>query len=346
MASTTWVTATSSDWHEVLPLVEHDTYHLPEYVSICGRLEAAESTAFSWSDDRGGRFFLPLLFREIPGTSEVDATSPYGYPGPAVSPGGLGHDQWLAACAALRSALEERGARSCFVRLNPLLPADLEAMATVGAVVHHGSTVVMDLRRTDEEILAGIRKNHRRDIKRSNGEGRVATVDEAWAHLPQFVHVYHETMRRVGADERYSFSQEYFEELRKDLDEHVHLIVVHAGDELTAGAVLFETSGIVQYHLGGTLDRFLAQQPAKLIFDLAWRWSKQRGDAALHLGGGVGAAADALLRFKQGFSKEERSFHTWRIVPSREAYESLVRRQGVDLRSGDDEVFPAYRSLG
>ena len=78
--------------------------------------------------------------------------------------------------------------------------------------------------------------------------------------------------------------------------------------------LFFEHAGIVQYHLGGTRDRFLETAPMKLLFHFARGWFKERGAEALHLGGGVGGKADALLHFKAGFSPLRARFHTWRIV--------------------------------
>ena len=101
---------------------------------------AATPVAFVHSGERH-TFLLPLLLRAVPGSAGIDAVSPYGYPGPA-SDAPLDDDtSWRAAVASLHECLSARGVVACFVRLHPLLPGRLDALARTGTVVQHGHTV-------------------------------------------------------------------------------------------------------------------------------------------------------------------------------------------------------------
>jgi hypothetical protein len=88
------------------------------------------------------------------------------------------------------------------------------------------------------------------------------SLDE-WSLFKDFVEIYLATMRRVGAIQRYLFSEEYFENLRAALGERLHLCSVHSprGDVAAAG-LFVETDGIVQYHLSGTAVEYLAFAPS------------------------------------------------------------------------------------
>jgi len=58
-------------------------------------------------------------------------------------------------------------------------------------------------------------------------------------------------------------------------------------DELAAGALLTEVDGIVEYHLAGTADDYVAASSSKLIVDFARWWAQDRGDRVLHLAGSL-----------------------------------------------------------
>jgi lipid II:glycine glycyltransferase (peptidoglycan interpeptide bridge formation enzyme) len=228
--------------------------------------------------------------------------------------------------------------------LHPLFPIDTTALNDFGTVVQSGETVAVDLTLTEERLWRQMRSNHRRDVTRTIAAGAVATPDAMWSSLPAFVDAYRETMIRVGAGSYYHFTDNYYTELREALGAHVHLWTVGIGGEVMAGALFTECNGIVQYHLGGTRDRFLPYKPLKLLFHSAIQWFKTRGDRWMHLGGGVGGATDSLLHFKQGFSPRTFPFDTWRLVLDATAYHELLtraRRQGPGTQPL--QFFPEYR---
>ena len=135
-------------------------------------------------------------------------------------------------------------------------------------------------------------------------------------------------MTRVGAATYYFFPDDYFDGLRLALGEHVHLWTVRSGSATIAGAVFTECNGIVQYHLGGTVNDALNSKPLKLLFWRAATWFKERGTRWLHLGGGLGGANDSLMHFKRGFSPQTFPFYTWRVVLNPTMYDELLKRAG------------------
>jgi lipid II:glycine glycyltransferase (peptidoglycan interpeptide bridge formation enzyme) len=124
--------------------------------------------------------------------------------------------------------------------------------------------------------------------------------------------------------------------------------VISDSNELAAAGLFIATDGIVQYHLGGTDERYLALAPSKLMLDFVWRWALEESQNVFHLGGGVGGAEDSLFLFKAGFSPERGVFHTYRIVVDELKHEVLnqaarsARGTTVALAR---EFFPEYRSL-
>ncbi len=107
------VPADGARWRRVLALARHDVYHLPEYAVIEAQRVGGEPVAFVATD--GDRvWFVPLLLRPVPGTGRIDATSPYGYPGP-LSNADAGEARFFQdALGALGEGLASIGAISCF----------------------------------------------------------------------------------------------------------------------------------------------------------------------------------------------------------------------------------------
>ena len=234
---------------------------------------------------------LPLVLREIPGGG-IDATSPYGYPGPLV----IGPDDPAFLADALRAGVEHlagHGVVSAFVRLHPLLNA--EPPTAIGTLVQHGETVSVDLTQPADALWAQTRMNHRRDITRALQLGYVARMDDEWEHLGTFRDLYRDTMARNAAAPWYFFEDAYFDGLRTALGEHLHLCVVEGEGGVAAAGLFGETGGIVEYHLSGTSEAARHVQPTKLMMHFVRGWAKERGNRSLHLGGGVGGRADSLL---------------------------------------------------
>jgi hypothetical protein len=340
----TLVEPTSPRWTAVLAHAEHDFYHLPRYAELCARLEGGQARALL-VEDAGTTVLLPLTVRSIPGSEAWDAASPYGYSGPVVV--GAGHDgEGLVVTRALeagREKLRREGCVSLFVRLHPLIGArpSIEGPA---ALVQHGSTVHVDLSKSEAELWAETMSGHRNEINRALRAGHRAYFDDAFEHGARFVDIYLATMTRVGAAASYMFDHSYLVELREALGGRLKLAVVEIEGQIAAAALFVATGPIVQYHLSGTDDAFLRERPTKLMLHFVRRWAKERGFRWLHLGGGVGGHADSLFRFKAGFSKQHNPFYTLRMVVDPAAYRALSRKQHPEADDGDlGGFFPLYR---
>jgi hypothetical protein len=115
--------------------------------------------------------------------------------------------------------------------------------------------------------------------------------------------------------------------------------------------VFTAVDGLVEYHLGGTVDDHLPLAPSKLMFDVVRDWAKDRGHAVLNLGGGIGASPGPLLHFKAGFSNARAEFHTCRVLVDLERYATLGRArlhadaaQDAASQAAPTSFFPAYRA--
>jgi hypothetical protein len=326
-------------WADTLSRIDHDVYHLPEYVRLDSQLSGGEPLAFRYRDAER-LFVLPLVLRPVPGTDLRDAVSPYGYPGPAA---GAGPDEtgfWRDAARALIDTLAAEGVVSAFVRLHPLLATPTAVLAESGTVVHHGRTVSIDLRQHPDEMWHQTHRTHRNQINKARRAG-VTVVFDDWDRLDEWVAAYHATMRRVDATDFYFFDAAHFHRLHDALGDRVHLAVaLDADGELLGGNLFFEHRGLMHTHLQGTRDLRVAHAD-KLLYDEIRRWGHARGNRVYHLGGGLGGAGDSLFRYKAAFSAGREDFHTWRIVADPDAFAKLAGGDPTpEMMTGR---FPPYR---
>jgi Acetyltransferase (GNAT) domain len=265
----------------------------------------------------GDSLHLPVIVRPIESTEQVDAISPYGYPGARgiygehIDPNQI---DW-----------SETGLVSVFVR-----DRIGEACFTGGTLRNHVHVA---------EGTDGIRKRLREQIRRNERRGweiRFATGPEDGEAIEGFKAAYDQTMARTGAADRYLYPREYFETLLNG-DGSWLLTAARDGDRL-AGALAVLSDGYLHYYLGGTADEALGDSPMKNLFGAMIDLGVELG-VPVSLGGGL-TPGDSLDDFKRGFASGEAPFYTHELVCDLSAYDDLLARTGP----GPEGFFPAYRS--
>lgn len=335
-------------WAEALERTPHDLYHLPEFAQVEADWLEAEATAFIYR--AGGEvLLLPLLLRESPRGEGRDAVTPYGYSSPVFSPKASAEFR-RAALAEFHKAASEAGVISTFIRLHPLLQTSLEGQLPVafGAwrEVDHGSTVDMPLEPGDEDWLMLCGRDHRYDVRKLGRDGYTFELDtnDAWQ---AFSPIYQETMERLGAGDRYRYSETYVTRFRSMLGERIHCAAVRAPDDEIACAGLFSlVDGIVQYHLSGTRGAYWKRSPMKLMLAGARAWAREEGARHFHLGGGVGAGEDSLFAFKSRFGGKTHPFRTVQVIHRPAAFAEECRRweEASGMACPEAGFFPPYRA--
>lgn len=261
----------------------------------------------------------PVIVRPIRGRPEVDAISPYGYPGVA-APGGPRLDPEAIDFAPT-------GLVSIFLRHR------------LGDVPLAGATERNVVQIADPELPPKSRMSDRQQIRRNLRRGYEVLVvpgpETSPGQRAGFVAAYEETMRRTGAADRYLFGAEYFDRILAS--ERTWLALALApGGEVAAASIAALSDGFLHYYLSGTADAHLRDSPMKNVVAALVEHAAQLG-APLNLGGGI-VRGDRLEEFKRGFANRELPWHTSEIVCDRAAYARLsLGREGGSF-------FPAYRA--
>jgi hypothetical protein len=343
-------------WRETLTQLNHDVYHLPEYVYL--EAQRTQSIPEAILITEGEKiFYLPYLLRccdhlfssELLITEVFDVVSPYGYPGFLINALAAQTPEFLnLALQNLKYVFSTKNVCSVFLRLHPILNHYIQELLPSQDYQIQGETVSIDLTLSETEIWHQTRPEHRTHINRCKRAGFTARIVDYHDYIHQFMSVYYQTMDRVEAKKDFYFDSEYFIGLSK-LNEKIHLCIVELENQVACAGIFTECCDIIQYHLGGTNNEFFKQAPSKLMFDYVRFWAKERGNKIFHLGGGLGAAKDSLYNFKAGFSKQRHTFSTMRLITEPEKYLYLVQLQAKHLKKEPEllltsKFFPAYRA--
>jgi GNAT acetyltransferase-like protein len=287
-----------------------------------GAFREAEGATHTLRVESDGRVAsMPVIVREIPGSSRTDAVSLYGYPGAKVSGDGPvpepGDVDWSAT-----------GLVSLFARER------LDGVDFAGGAVELGTVLIHDPSKPREvrpRLAEQIRAAERHGYSTEPTPG----LEAEDADIAGFHAAYTQTMRRVEATERYFFSEGYLGGALR-FERSWLLVCRSSGGDVAAGAIAAVSDGYLHYFLGGTVDAAIDDSPFKCVvarmLDLA-----DELELPLNLGGGV-TAGDGLERFKRGFANASALFRTHQVVCDAPAYAEL----SGDAAGGD--FFPAYRA--
>ncbi len=285
----------------------------------------------------GSELLAPLIVREIPGTHERDAISPYGYPGLAVGSRG-----------GVRGSLPAVAPPG--IPPTPLLDPekiDFSATGLVSLFLRHtlgepplaGAAERNVVQIADPALPPKSRPSDRNRINRNRRDGYEVEVlpgrETGAEQRAGFLAAYEQTMRRTGAAERYFFGAAYFDRILESDRAWLALATAPGGD-VAAASVTVRGDGFLHYYLSGSADARLRDSPMKNVVAALVELSAEQG-LPLNLGGGL-SRGDRLEEFKRGFANREQAWRTSEIVCDREAYDRLAAGHA------GPQFFPRYRS--
>lgn len=283
------------------------------------RIESAEA-----------ELLAPLIVREIPGTDERDAISPYGYPGVVTASdfvGAIGRTKSDAPIDPAAVDWSATGLVSIFVRHTLVDPPPLAGAVERNALLLADPSLPVKSRGSDRNR---INKNRRAGYEVRIVPGPRTTTEQRAG----FVSAYEQTMRRTGAAERYFFAAAYFDRLLESDRAWLALAAASAGG-VAAASLTVRSDGFLHYYLSGSADAQLRDSPMKNVVAALVELAAEQG-LPLNLGGGL-SPGDPLEEFKRGFANREQRWRVSEIVCDHEAYDCL------SAGKPPTDFFPAYR---
>jgi len=281
----------------------------------------------------------PLIVRDIDGTDERDAISPYGYPGLMVG-GSRGH---------VRRSNSGEAPSDMTPTPSALDPATINWQGTglVSIFVRHtlgpsplaGATERNVVQIADPSLPPKSRPSDRRQVRRNLEAGyKIELVPGPETSAEQragFLDVYEQTMRRAGAAEHYFFGTAYFDRILA-ADRTWLALARDPEGALAAASIAAVSDGYLHYYLSGSADSHLREAPMKNVVARLVEHSGKLG-LPLNLGGGI-RPGDALEEFKRGFANRRQPWLTSELICDAKEY--------AELSAGRDagDFFPAYRA--
>ncbi|MFS4469281.1 GNAT family N-acetyltransferase [Maribacter sp. 2210JD10-5] len=332
-------------WDENLALVnDSDFYFTYDYHHFSKNNN--ESPILLRYTDGENSLLLPLLIRDIENSNYKDATSVYGYTGVLEQNINSNFEQNNFK-KELQDFFKKNNIITVFSRLHPFFNYQENHLEGLGKVIVSGQVVNIDLTDTIENQRAKFNRRLKTYLNKSRKSCSVikGNVHE---HLPTFIRLYYENMKRVDADDSYFFEEKYFYEIlaSNDFESELSICVHNDTKEIIGGAIFIKTGSIVQYHLSGMSGDHFDLNPVKLIIDEMRIKATQEGFKYFNLGGGRGGHEDSLFRFKSGFSKDHRPFKLWKYIVDEKAYHLLTNGTiPSDMLTANlyEGFFPAYR---
>jgi len=225
-----------------------------------------------------------------------------------------------------------------FVRISPLIKNTqennkiLKNLGFIPATTHESDaelTLVVDLRKSEEEILAQMRKNTRYSVRKAEKEGVVVKRATDMSLFSDFELLYNETVSRhkwVGY--KIDYIKKEFEAFRKT--DSSYMFVAYYKNEPIAAAI-FITAGIQAiYHHAGSAAKYKEIPSAYLLHWEAIKFFKSRGLKLYNLWGvcpenNKNHPWYGLSLFKRGFSDKELSFvHAHDLIVSPLAWSTRI----------------------
>jgi hypothetical protein len=179
-----------------------------------------------------------------------------------------------------------------------------------GADVQVPDTVILDITRGEEELLAGMKPKWRYNIRLSQKRG-VSVKDEGIAGLPVFMGLYKETARRdkiaIHPESYYRALFETASEVSSASGPHLSLYVARYGEEALASIIVLHMGKRATYLYGASSEKHRNLMPTYALQWCAIREAKRRGAETYDFFGIPPDGHDAshpmagLFLFKTGF---------------------------------------------
>jgi len=336
-------------WRELLSSVGNfDVYYTLNHLHVIGeRCETPRLFRYGTEEDFVVYPFLKRKINDLPFVDEGDLDATYydlitsEYAGPLCRCEHVSVDRLLAE---FREAFERYSRDNnvvCeFGRLHPFINSEEPFIEALDAT-YRKDIVYVDLSKDEERIRAEMRKSKRRQLEKST-DALSVEVSEDWQ---VFKDMYHATMARAGAEERYWYDEAFFERIFSELDDQSLLLIAYKGDQPVSGLIALTGERFIHSYLSGSYQEYLDLYGNVLLKYETIRRGMESGRDVCNFGGGVDGS-DGVYKFKKEFSETTAPFYTYQDVFDEETYDLINQLKKIEVGSDVfDKIsfFPRYR---
>lgn len=181
--------------------------------------------------------------------------------------------------------------------------------------------VVVSCMREDDKQLKEFNEPCRRRVKSGlrNCEFKILNKEDEWMSFLMF---YFNSLKRVGADRKWYFSQDFFERVRTS--EYFQVYSVYHEGKIASASLVIEYPFAGYYLLAGNSDELIHGANESLIFHITRSFAKKDIPFLILGGGNSSSLDDPLFRFKKKFAKTTYIFFIGKMIHMPDIYKKLV----------------------
>ncbi len=319
----------NKEWQKILSLTDiYDFYHTASY----HRIDHSGDARLLVFQDKYKVSAIPFIFRKIEGTPYQDVTSVYGYAGWIRSRDTI----FPETAGILGEYFEKEKVVSAFSRLHPVIQGS--DIFPVGNVLDSNLTLGIDLSLDQDVQRQAYSRSVKGSINRSVRCGIKIRQTKKKEDIILFSQIYKNAMARLNAPSYLHFPLDYFEILMNSNEFESFILFAELSGNIIGGALFTICNGIMQYHLGVTVDNYMRYSPLKHIIDMAREIGNSKNLSVLHLGGGFGGINDNLYIFKSRMASKTYQFKVWKWIVNENIYKELSINKPLS------SFFPLYRT--
>ena len=320
-----------NDYLKLLPKNQQDVYFTPEYYSLYERNGDGEVNCFIFEKD-GNIVLYPFLKNSINqlgyslDDEYFDIQGAYGYNGMLSSSDDTSflNDFWHT----FDQFCKDNNIVAEFTRFHPILKNHSLGNGHFD-IIFDRKTVFLDLKQSEDEIFAGLRKSTRKHILKASQTIEIRKAAYTEENVDTFFSIYVENMKKVNSIPYLFFSREHFMNMFK-LD-NIEFFIAYLDDQPIACY-----SGLVSKEYYGNYLRASLTEYNKTGVNPLMYWSmiqsaKNHGCQFVHFGGGTNGDLDnTLLQYKMNFSQTLTDFYIGKKIHNKEVYSEVLDQWRVN----------------
>ena len=190
------------------------------------------------------------------------------------------------------------------VKLNNI--KDLNIITNNEVTIHLQNNLVVDLTKTEEELLKEMKPKHRYNLKLAEKKGVDVRIENSDKSFKTFLELYNKTIERQkyhGRDDKYlKIVWDTLKEFeKKDNSNLVYIATGYYNETPVISWMLFIDKDTIYYPYGGTSDEYKNVMAPYLLVWKIIKWGKERDLKYLDLFGIEEDTNEGYSRFKIGF---------------------------------------------
>lgn len=341
----------ASQWSELIESCsEADIHFIPEYLKAFEGRIGGQAFLFVFDDKENDNFLLYPFFKRRINDLDLfascedeyfDIISPWYFGGPLLHSEKNRIQVINNFLASFQTFANQNNIITEFTRIYPLFNTSKDFIELSHANYRYDISYI-DLEQSEETIWNNFKKSNRNSINAAKRKGVKIDFSISEDAVNTFFELYHESMKRINADEFYFFPNEFFKKIIRYLKENFTIVTATYNEIPISSSIFLFKFGTIHYWLSANNYTYRNIYANNLLLHESIQWAKKNNNQKFVLMGGTN---EGLRNFKESFTNTKMAFYTLNRTFNQEIYEDLNKiRSNSNESSNKSSFFPVYRS--